>query len=136
LLEPIELVWRAKEEKFDIGFQHKGESSSPMHDFCAHIHMVGSKSEDDSRDYKWDSLSEESCHDIEVDTIHTYAIPPKVENEEHMAQSLNSTQTSSEPQQVNIEQAPLFTQWVGEPWVPSWVGDSTLVFNPHAFYPI
>ena len=53
-----------------------------------------------------------------------------------MAQSLNSTQTSSEPQKFNVGQAPLFTQWVGEPWVPSWVGDSNLVFNPHAFFPI
>ena len=104
LLEPIEPAWRSKEEKCGIGYQKKGESSSPMHDFHPQINALESEGDsDDSRDYEWDTLSDESCHDKEVIAIHTYAKIPRQE-----------AQISEEPpiQRPNIEKVPTNGAWI------------------------
>lgn len=128
LLEPIEPAWREKEERSGVGYQYKGESSNPMHDSYPQVNMLESNVDsDDSRDYEWDTLSKESCHDKEVVTIHTYAKVPK-----------QQAPRCEEPiiQELNRGQALVNQPWIEEFWDPLEEDDSNVRINPRVVFPM
>lgn len=61
------------------------------------ILQLGSQSDEDLKNWEWDSLSSESCQDKEVDVIHTYT-PSK--GKEQVSELSNQNQASSSSQEV------------------------------------
>lgn len=97
-----------------------------MHDFYGQVNMVESEIySDDSKEYEWDSLSEDSFHDKDIIVIHSYTNVPQ-----------GKTQDSEDLEILPIGKARIDHPWLGEPWVALWEGDLNVRFNPHVFFPV
>lgn len=96
-----------------------------------------SHSDEDSNEWEWETLSDESCQDKGIDVIRPYA---STKHKGLMMESTsNHTSSSSQVIQNDVPSIDIeVNQWVGEPYVPSWrptMEESNARFNPHEFYP-
>lgn len=132
------MTWIDSKEKIGLGYLKQGYTQKHYPKVYDQILQLESHSDEESNDWEWDNLSNESCQDKGNDVIHTYT--PSKGKESIVELSQNQASSS---RQVVLDNVPIqkieINQWVGESYVPSWrpaMEESNIRFNPQDFYPI